>query len=206
MAFEGRTVSGILVKSLGTINYAVALLARKPDGNRRKPPRQASSCFRFISSFLRLSFFANARVRTRSSWIRLRGGGGGGVLPTLLPGKKRNKRQGFCIGLPAIAAAADYAVAHRLSFDVKHVRHEEYVNNANKTLFIARAAPSLFYHCFLRNLFIPFISRTFFLFFFLRALALKRDVSLPVLSCFRVPPPVYRESGIRSDSVSRTDI
>lgn len=29
--------------------------------------------------------------------------------------------------------------ALRLSFDVKHVRHEEYVNNANKTLFIARA-------------------------------------------------------------------
>lgn len=28
--------------------------------------------------------------------------------------------------------------APRLSFDVKHVRHEEYVNNANKTLFIAR--------------------------------------------------------------------
>jgi len=56
---------------------------------------------------------------------------------------------------------ADYAVQPRLSFDVKHVRHEEYVNNANKTLFIARAAPSLFYHCFLCNLFIPFISHFF---------------------------------------------
>lgn len=57
----------------------------------------------------------------------------------------------------------------QLSFDVKHVRHEEYVNNANKTLFIARAAPSLFYHCFLCNLFIPFISRFFLAFLRVKA-------------------------------------
>lgn len=62
--------------------------------------------------------------------------------------------------VPTIAAGRLRGVL-RLSFDVKHVRHGEYVNNANKTLFIARAAPSLFYHCFLHNLFIPFIPHFF---------------------------------------------
>jgi len=84
-------------------------------------------------------------------------------------GRKTQLRD--CIG--AVIAAGRLRSAPRVSFDVKHVRHEEYVNNANKTLFIARAAPSLFYHCFLCNLFIPFISR-----FFLAFCALKRDVSL----------------------------
>lgn len=81
------------------------------------------------------------------------------------------KRNGRGIVLVRLLQRQIIRNASRLSFDVKHVRHEEYVNNANKTLFIARAVPGLFYHCFLCNLFIPFISRISFfpLFFFLRA-------------------------------------
>lgn len=87
----------------------------------------------------------NVRLRTRTH---------------VLPVEKRNgaaRRD----GIGAVIAMGRLRSALRLSFDVKHVRHEEYVNNANKTLFIARAAPSLFYHCFLCNLFIPFISHFF---------------------------------------------
>lgn len=89
--------------------------------------------------------------------------------------EKRNGH-GYCIG--AAIATPDYTQRTPVSFDVKHVRHEEYVNNANKTLFIARAVPGLFYHCFLCNLFIPFISRISFFFFIFFLRALKRDVSL----------------------------
>jgi len=52
--------------------------------------------------------------------------------------EKRNECKRDCIGSSAVAAPFRLRGVRRPSFDVKHVRHEEYVNNANKTLFIAR--------------------------------------------------------------------
>lgn len=98
------------------------------------------------------SFFASLLLRTRSTYVSEHTNACTAV-----------EKRSVCgiVLVPAIAAGRLRGVL-RLSFDVKHVRHEEYVNNANKTLFIARAAPSLFYHCFLCNLF-----RLFCIFFYI---------------------------------------
>jgi len=101
-----------------------------------------------LSRFISVAFFTP--LLSRSTYVS-------GHKRMYYDGRKTQLRD--CIG--AVIAAGRLRSAPRVSFDVKHVRHEEYVNNANKTLFIARAAPSLFYHCFLCNLFIPFISRFF---------------------------------------------
>lgn len=123
---EPNALADLAVKPFGTINYAVALLAGRPDRNRRDKRRN-------VCPVLSLDrFFASSLVSRNVHSVRLRGRGRGDECTT----EKRNADAELCW---CGHCSGRLRGALRLSFDVKHVRHEEYVNNANKMLFIARA-------------------------------------------------------------------